>query len=313
MTENNRRNDKAQESEWEEPVFGDEGFGEPVFGEDERFDEPVFDEPVFDEAPATAPHWLQGDSSLVHEKLPSPNSYGDEDFDDEPIFEEGEETNLRPAIPIGKESIAHGTPAGGVVSISQKPKRSTVQQPAEPDDQEMVHWEGSEKIAAAPRNRRLGRTAPFWMVVAGMAAVFLFAIWFGFFRGDGGERDLTLTPVAVGLSGNTTLPTEAELIEPTPEAPAPTPLPILAVNQPVVVANTGGQGIRLRSQPGTSGQTLAIYRDGDRFVVLPPDGDYESYPVELDNYRWYRIQVDGNPEENLTGWAAGNFLAPVEE
>jgi hypothetical protein len=306
MTETNKRNDEAQETGWEEPVFGDESSDEPVF------DEPVFDEPVFDEAPEGSSSSAEESAVLKQEDGAPVRVYGDEDFDEEPFFEVVEDADAPTVVTLGKENVARSTPAGGVVSLSQKPKRSSVKQPVDPDDNEMVHWEGSEKIAPPPRNRRLGRTAPFWLVVAGMAAVFLFAIWFGFFRGGGEDRDLTLTPIAAGVSGTTELPAEAELIEPTPEAPVPTPMPLLEVNQPVVVGNTGGQGIRLRSEPGTSGQTLAIYQDGERFIVLPPDGDYDSYPVELNDYRWYRIQVD-NPEENLTGWAAGNFLVTVEE
>jgi hypothetical protein len=304
MTKTNGRKDEAQETGWEEPVFGDESSDEPVF------DEPVFDEPVFDEAPEDSSSTAEGFTVLKQEGAEPTRVYGDEDFDEEPIFEAVEDVDAPTVVTLGKENVARSTPAGAVVSLSQKPKRSSVKQSA--DAEPVVQWEGAQQIPVAPHSRRLGRTGPFWLVVAGMAAVFLFAIWFGFFRGGGEERDLTLTPIAAGVSGTTALPAEAELIEPTPEAPVPTPMPLLVVNQPVVVGNTGGQGIRLRNEPGTSGQTLAIYRDGDRFIVLPPDGDYDSYPVELDDYRWYRIQVD-DPEENLTGWAAGNFLVAAEE
>jgi hypothetical protein len=80
----------------------------------------------------------------------------------------------------------------------------------------------------------------------------------------------------------------------------------------VVVGNTDGAGIRLRNEPGLNGLTLAIYEDGDVFTVLNPDGDYTEYPVEADGYRWYRIQIVGNPDENLTGWAVGDFLVVTE-
>ncbi|MEZ4832904.1 MAG: hypothetical protein R2873_13085 [Caldilineaceae bacterium] len=117
-----------------------------------------------------------------------------------------------------------------------------------------------------------------------------------------------VTPAAAGELGSVTFP-ESQTITVTAEVePAATPMPIFEAGQRVIVANTEGQGIRLRNQPNRGALTLEIIEEGAAFTVLNPDGDYTEYPVEADGYRWYRIQIADSPGENLTGWAAADFL-----
>jgi hypothetical protein len=262
------------------------------------FEEPVFEDEAEDErfaARSTAP---LSDRRAV-------------DSFDEPVFEE-DAPDFDESPP---KAIAVGSAPVGAVSTSAQ-NSSTIQSAVEPEEE--YRWNEADSSVGQKRGRRLGRTAPFWLMGSGLALVLLIAFWSIFLRGGADPVDRQLTPVAAGLVGSAPLSDTAGVdaetaVEPTPEpVPTATPVPILTAGQVVVVANTAGAGIRLRNQPGTGGLTLAIYPEGESFTVLNPDGDYSSYPVEVDGYRWYRIQIANNPDENLTGWAAGDFLVASE-
>lgn len=261
------------------------------------FDEPVFDEPVFDEEPTyTAPPTTEDEPDWDNRQTSALSSYG-ATLDDEPVFH------------------AETAPRSSRVAVAPTPESDADASAPGADDAAAYVWPGQGSLAAPrSRGRRLGRTGPFWYIAAGALVIMVALMWFFWPGGD--EDTLADTELATplpGIAGSTTLPLEVEIVEPTVEVlPTATPVPVISVNQRVVVGNTAGQGIRLRSEPGTNGQTLAIYNDGDPFVVLEPDGSDVPYPVEADGYRWYRIQVVDNPNENLTGWAAGDFLIPTE-
>lgn len=180
-----------------------------------------------------------------------------------------------------------------------------------------VGWESGTldpSITPAP-TRRLGRTLPPWMLLSAGAVIVLLLLWFALGRQRADEPVLSDAP-ASGVVGSVVLATpEAEIAaaEPTALPAEPTPKTQLSAGMNVVVANTGGQGIRLRSTPGTGGLTLGIYEDGAPFLVLSPGGDYGDYPVEADGYFWYRIRVVNDPADQLVGWAAGDFLVISEQ
>ncbi len=292
-------NPEENPPEWNEPVFNeddadavtDDAVADMIV--DDTNDALPFDEPVFDGAPS--------DQEIEDEAAYDPN---------EPVFGFDEDDPSADYVPDPQvsERLSVGTSAGGASMLSRQSRGATDSRQATDTD---AYQPGAEN--GAVRERRLGRTGPFWLMGGGLLLVVLLGIWLISLRGGNDESaDLqTLTP-ASGQTENVALP-EAEPAETTPPAPATaTPIPVLTVGQSVVVANTQGQGIKLRSLPSLEGVTLEIYADGDAFTVLNPDGDYTAYPVEADGYRWYRIQVDGNPDENLTGWAAGDFLTPTE-
>lgn len=259
-----------------EPVFEESMPDEPVFDAEpaapDRPDEPFFGEPTYDDEPAPQGTLAEPMFEAADDSLP-----------EEPFFGYAPEDNM----------AASSAPVAAHVSSPSTPAATTTTTPG--------------------RQRRLGRTGPFWILALGVVILVVTLVWLAV-REDSPESltQEVATPLP-GLAGSTTMPLEVEIVEPT-ATPAPTavPLPLFAVNQRVAVGNTDGEGIRLRNQPGLNGQTLAIYKDGDPFVVLEPDGSDVEYPVEADGYRWYRIQVD-TPGETLTGWAAGNFLVAVEE
>lgn len=269
---------------------------------DEAADEPVFDEPVFEDD--------LDDPRFAASSTVSMTDKDSVDRFDEPVFEavweeETADADERPAkaIAVGSSSM----PA----AVSSPQKSPSVQSLQEAQDE--YQWDSNTPDGS--RGRRLGRTTPFWLMGGGLVLVLVVAFWLIFSLGNNGD-DRQLTP-APGVADSAalsqgTIETEP-VAEPTPEPePTATPVPVFTPGQIVVVANTAGAGIRLRNEPGTGGTTLAIYEDGDRFTILNPDGEYSSYPIEADGYRWYRIQITGNPEENLSGWAAGDFLTPSE-
>lgn len=72
----------------------------------------------------------------------------------------------------------------------------------------------------------------------------------------------------------------------------------------VKITGTGGDGLRLRSNPGLSGQILFIASEGDLYLIT--DG-----PVEGDGYSWWRMVSQSN--SSIEGWGVMDFLEPVEE
>ena len=327
MTDMSRRTRKEHDpapQEWEEPVFEeaeDSGTADPgtadetADGETEDHEtadgEPIFDEPVFDESqPAQTDPFVD---QQLFVPLPEDAATG---AVAEPVFDVARAEDAGEATPVATGTNATDSTSGGATTYTPKSRWAAVQRPVDPGNAEEVRWDDADTTPVArPRGRRLGRTGPFWLMGAGALAVILLVVWLAFFR-DSEETGAPpeLTPIAEGVSGSTMLPVETEPADPTPEQrPTPTSVPLLSVGQQVIVGNTSGQGIRLRNEPGLNGLTLAIYKDGDSFTVLNPDGDDTEYPVEMDGYRWYRIQVTGNPDENLTGWAAGDFLIPAGE
>ncbi|MDZ7729566.1 MAG: SH3 domain-containing protein [Dehalococcoidia bacterium] len=71
--------------------------------------------------------------------------------------------------------------------------------------------------------------------------------------------------------------------------------------QTVAVAGTGGDGLNLRSEPGTGSDILASLADGSEITIV--DG-----PTEQGNFTWW--QVDAG---DVQGWVAADFLEPAGE
>lgn len=107
----------------------------------------------------------------------------------------------------------------------------------------------------------------------------------------------TFTPVLAA-------PTLAETLTVTPSA--------LGTSQPggpikvgiyVQIIGTSGDGLRIRSGPGTENSTIFIGMDSEVFLVQ--DG-----PVQNDNLTWWLLVAPY--DKNRTGWAAGSYLGVVK-
>lgn len=77
----------------------------------------------------------------------------------------------------------------------------------------------------------------------------------------------------------------------------------LAVGGYAQVTGTGGDGLRLRSEPGLSGTVRFLGIDGEVFEVQ--DG-----PRAVDGYTWWFLQAPYDP--NVHGWAVADYLVVVQ-
>lgn len=100
-------------------------------------------------------------------------------------------------------------------------------------------------------------------------------------------------------------PTSTPNVTPTatidPFAPSPTPTG-LAVGSYAQISGTDGQGLRIRAEPGLTGNPVFLGLDSEVFVVQ--DG-----PREADGYVWWYIVAPY--DDARAGWAAANFLTYI--
>jgi hypothetical protein len=86
-----------------------------------------------------------------------------------------------------------------------------------------------------------------------------------------------------------------------PFAPSPTPTG-LAVGTYAQITGTNGEGLRIRSAPGLTGDPVFLGFDTEVFLVQ--DG-----PREADGYVWWYIVAPY--DQNRAGWAAADFLTYI--
>ena len=105
----------------------------------------------------------------------------------------------------------------------------------------------------------------------------------------------TLTPVVV-------LPTS---VLPTPTSTLQTPIQVggISVGAYVKITGTNGDGLNLRSSPGTNSTIRFLGMDSEVFLVK--DG-----PEQVDNIIWWYLQAPYDTTRN--GWAAANYLTVIE-
>ncbi|HEX8219543.1 MAG TPA: hypothetical protein VF914_10055 [Chloroflexia bacterium] len=84
---------------------------------------------------------------------------------------------------------------------------------------------------------------------------------------------------------------------PTP-APTSTPVP-----EYVQVANTGGQGVRLRKEPRQNAEFEVVAKEGTVFQVIGPDTPDENNPQDV----WRNVVL---PNDGRAGYVLKRYLAP---
>lgn len=100
-------------------------------------------------------------------------------------------------------------------------------------------------------------------------------------------------------------PTPTPQLSPTPSLPVP-PAPApgeIAVGAYVQIAGTGGDGLRLRTEPGLEGQVRMLGAEAEVFQV-------SEGPREIDGYTWWYLV--GPYDESRRGWAVANYLSVVQ-
>lgn len=71
----------------------------------------------------------------------------------------------------------------------------------------------------------------------------------------------------------------------------------------VQVTGTGGDGLRIRSQPGLAGEVKFLGLEAEVFLVQ--DG-----PQQVDGYTWWFLVAPY--DETVQGWAVANYLQTVQ-
>lgn len=144
------------------------------------------------------------------------------------------------------------------------------------------------------------------LVGLALTAVVLLALWLS---RPGPSAALPATAVMQVIPIPTPTPTQPT---PTPTLP-PTPVPGGAPPPPpgditlgayVQVTGTGGDGLRMRSEPGLNGNVLFLGLESEVFIV-------EEGPQSLDGYTWWFLSAPYDP--NVRGWAVANYLQAVQK
>ncbi len=109
---------------------------------------------------------------------------------------------------------------------------------------------------------------------------------------------LTIISIPTALSSSTPSPSKTGEPEQTPPLPLPT-TDSISIGAFVQVVGTGGEGLRLRAQPGLTSEVRLLGHESETFQVR--DG-----PLEADGYVWWYL-VSPN-DESHSGWAVSNYL-----
>lgn len=120
-------------------------------------------------------------------------------------------------------------------------------------------------------------------------------------------RGVTRSPILASTSPSAR-PTVAVSVPPSaapsgaaPSAAAPsTAAPSAAAGRAFVVGNTGGDGVRLRSEPSTTAQEVALLPDGHRLVEVGPGRNSGGRD-------WLNVR----DESGNVGWVAAEFATPA--
>ena len=85
-------------------------------------------------------------------------------------------------------------------------------------------------------------------------------------------------------------------------APFP-PAGVIATGAYVQITGTGGDGLRLRTEPGLNADVRILGAEAEVFLVQ--DG-----PRQVDGYTWWYLV--GPYDSTRRGWAVSNYLAVVQ-
>ena len=118
----------------------------------------------------------------------------------------------------------------------------------------------------------------------------------------GSPAVVTMIPAAT-ITPTAEPPTPTLPVEPTPSGlPLPPPGDI-ALEAYVQITGTGGDGLRLRSEPGLNSDVRMLGEEAEVFVVT--DG-----PEDADGYTWWYLVSPS--DETRRGWAVSNYLMMVQ-
>jgi len=107
------------------------------------------------------------------------------------------------------------------------------------------------------------------------------------------EIQVFITPIAPISTGTTqNLESQPEEIDKLPG--------VLGVGYDVIISNTGGDGLRIRSAPGLDSTPLFLGFEGEEFLII--DG-----PALRDSLVWWNLE--SKQDENRNGWGVQDYLS----
>ena len=150
-----------------------------------------------------------------------------------------------------------------------------------------------------------------WTILGTLGVlVVLLAVWGLILRSIASAQTLPVEPTAVvqvippPTSTSPSVATIPPTATTTPEFSTPVPNSQIKIGDYVQISNTGGDGLRIRSGPGTNNAPLFLGMESEVFKVT--DG-----PKDSDGYIWWDLVA---PYDNTrAGWAASNFLSVVAQ
>jgi hypothetical protein len=148
------------------------------------------------------------------------------------------------------------------------------------------------------------------LIGAGLVGVCMFAVLLAFLSASRQDQ-LNIsagTPILNVIPAPTTTPpsplaSPTLSLTPTQVVPPPPISGTITIGAYVQITGTGGDGLRLRVDPGLDGTVRFMAIDSEVFQVL--DG-----PLEIDGYIWWFLQA---PYDVIVqGWAVSNYLILVQ-
>lgn len=151
-----------------------------------------------------------------------------------------------------------------------------------------------------------------WVLIAWLVIAAVLMLMFYFIFSQSGA---VFSPPAAVTAAITIIPAQ---LTPTPTStPTPQATPTVTVEAPlppsdgeisiggfIEIFGTEGDGLRIRSQPGTDSEVLFLGLESEVFQVI--DG-----PQSIDGYVWWQVQAPY--DETVQGWGASNYMRVIED
>jgi hypothetical protein len=150
----------------------------------------------------------------------------------------------------------------------------------------------------------------FGAILVGLVLLFLsaFLLWLtrpGPQNPVGGTAVLNVIPFSTATPPP---PTPTPSLTPQPSSPSdqvPTPPSgDLSTGDYVQITGTGGDGLRLRADPGLDGRVRFLALEAEVFRI-------EDGPVEADGYTWWLLQAPY--DDAVRGWGVSNYLLLAQQ
>jgi hypothetical protein len=159
---------------------------------------------------------------------------------------------------------------------------------------------------------RRWKPAYLWFAIGGLlgSVIFTIVLTTGYLSRLTTTSGAVITPVLTVIQGSTVTPdqpTQIAITHTPPSTQQPTVLPSAEgsfhIGTLVMVQGTGGDGLRMRVQPGLSAAVSFVALENEVFQV-------EGGPTDMDGYVWWYLVNPYDPTKN--GWAAMTFLRSID-